>query len=71
MNLETNTRHTGEPSNICLTCATSNRLRFMPCADHFPAMPSELCHHNRTAIVFVHNGTGIMCRDCGSTTYND
>lgn len=70
-NLETNTRHTGEPSKICLTCATKQRLRFMPCADHFPAMPSELCEHNRTNLILVHNGTGIKCLDCGITTYDN
>lgn len=70
-NLETNTRHTGEPSKICLVCAGVQRLRWMPCQDHFPAMPSELCQHNRTSVVFVHNGTGVMCHDCGVTTYND
>ena len=66
MNLELNTRHDGTPSKICLKCASANRLRHMPCVDHFPAMPSELCNHNRTTVIFVHNGTGVMCFDCGS-----
>lgn len=64
MNLETNTRHTGEASTICLTCATKRRLMFMPCAEHFPAMPSELCEHPRTKTIFIHNGTALACFDC-------
>jgi hypothetical protein len=64
MNLTTNTRTDGTPSTICLTCATSNRLMHMPCAKHFPAMPSELCNHTRTKTVFIHDGTALACFDC-------
>jgi hypothetical protein len=64
MNLVTNTRHDGTPSKICLTCASTNRLRHMPCAEHFPAMPSDACSHNRTKLTLIHNGTAIACYDC-------
>lgn len=64
MHLATNTRTDGTPSTICLTCATANRLRFMPCAEHFPAMPQELCEHNRTKTIFIENGTALACFDC-------
>lgn len=70
-NLETNTGYRGEASTICLVCATANRLRFMPCAEHFPAMPSELCEHNRTTTIYIENGTGIKCYDCDSVTYDN
>jgi hypothetical protein len=62
--LATNTRQTGEASKICLTCAQKNRLMFMPCADHFPAMPSGLCAHTRPKTIFIHNGTALACYDC-------
>ncbi len=59
IDLATNTRHNGEASKICLTCASSNRLVFMPCEAHFPAMPAELCEHPRPKTIFIHNGTAL------------
>lgn len=64
-NLKTNVSGiTGEPSKICLTCASENRLMHMPCPKHFPAMPSDVCKHTRQKLIFIHNGTAIGCYDC-------
>lgn len=57
---------TQQDSTICLECAGNNRLKFLPCPTHYPAMPSELCEHNRTTFTLIHNGTGVLCYDCGS-----
>lgn len=64
MQLATNTRHNGEASKICLTCASENRLMHMPCQKHFPAMPAELCKHTRPKTVFIENGVALACYDC-------
>jgi hypothetical protein len=69
--MNTNTGYNGRPSTVCMTCASHNRLRFLPCEDHYPAIPSDVCEHNRTTVIFIHNGTGIHCYDCGSQTYNE
>lgn len=66
-NPETNKRHTGEQSKICLVCATENRLFFMPCLRHYKAINPETCEHNLTGEFLIHNGHGKRCFECNTT----
>jgi hypothetical protein len=53
-------------TKICETCATAQKLTWLPCASHSPAVDPALCRHDFTSQTLIHNGVGIKCHDCGA-----
>jgi ribosomal protein S27E len=52
----------------CKECATAGQLKWLPCADHHLVIPVEMCGHEHNSVIFIHNGVGVSCHDCGSIT---
>lgn len=54
----------------CTECATTGKLKWLPCADHHLIIPQELCAHEHNSVIFIENGVGAKCHDCGSIDYS-
>jgi hypothetical protein len=54
----------------CKECSTAGKLKWLPCADHHLVIPEELCAHEHNSVIFIHNGVGAKCHDCGSIDYS-
>jgi hypothetical protein len=53
----------------CRECATTRgRIKWLPCADHHLVIPVEMCAHEHNSVIFIKNGVGVSCHDCGETT---
>jgi ribosomal protein S27E len=53
----------------CKECATEKgRIQFLPCGEHHLIIPAEMCGHEHNSVIFIHNGTGVSCHDCGTIT---
>jgi hypothetical protein len=50
----------------CDGCASSGKLTWLPCAEHHLVIPTELCGHEHSSVIFIHNGVGVSCHDCGN-----
>jgi hypothetical protein len=57
---------TANNSRICKECAETGRLKWLPCGTHHLVIPAELCGHENTSQIFIHNGEGLGCHDCGT-----